>query len=101
MKRIGIPLLLLVVAVAMFAVGSALADQKVHEGTFVKQSANQEFVMERNGAEHRHTLSPDAKVIDANGKECLLTDLVQGQKIRVTTIEGDDTVAIRLEVLKE
>jgi len=97
-------LLLLAVALAVFAAAPAAADDKAdkntHEGTFVKATSDREFVMEDKGKEHSHTLSADARVVGPEGKECKLADLKKGQKIRVTTKEGDKKVATKVEAMK-
>jgi hypothetical protein len=40
-------------------------------------------------------------VIGADGKACKLSDIQAGQKIRVTTKEGDLKTALKVEVLKD
>jgi len=102
-------LLLLAVALVLYA-GAPLAaaedgdnaDKNTHVGTFVSAKGETEFTMkERKGEkEHGHTLAPGAKVYDADGKECHLSDLKKGQRIRVTTKEGDMKVATKVEALK-
>ncbi len=70
----------------------------VHTGVFV--SADPEgkgFTMRDDaGVTHKHTLAPDAKVTDPEGKPCKITDLKAGQKIEVTTKDGDSTIALKL-----
>ena len=46
------------------------------------------------------TLAADAKVTDTDCKACKLDDLKKGQRIRVTTKEGDTKIATRVEALK-
>jgi hypothetical protein len=75
--------------------------KNTHDGTFVKATSDKEFVMEDKGKEHTHTLSADAKVIGPDGRDSQLKDLVKGQKIRVTTKEGDMKIATRVEALKK
>jgi hypothetical protein len=99
-----LPLFLLAVALMVFAVAPAAAfeaDKNTHEGTFVKATSDNGFVMDDKGKEHKHTLSADAKVLDKDGKACKLADFKAGQKIRVTTKEGDKTIATRVEALKD
>jgi len=76
------------------------ADADTHDGTFVSARGEKEFVMADKGKEHSHALSADARVIGSDGKECKLTDLKKGQKIRVTTRKGDLKTATRVEALK-
>jgi hypothetical protein len=99
-----LPLFLLAVALAFFVTVPAAAfeaDKNSHDGTFVKATSDNGFVMEDKGKEHKHTLSADAKVIGPDGKACKLADFKKGQKIRVTTKEGDKTIATRVEALKD
>jgi len=96
----GLALALAVVG-GMSLLADDKADKNTHEGTFVSAKGDKEFVMEDKGKEHSHTLSADAKVIGPDGKDCKLADLKKGQKIRVTTKEGDKKVATKVEALKE
>ena len=100
-RRVSL-LLLLVAMVMMFATSAALADEKrTHEGTFVSMKNDKEFVMkDAQGIEHTHLLAADAKVIGTDGKECKLADFKVGQKLRVTTAEGDNKTALKVEALK-
>jgi hypothetical protein len=77
------------------------AGKNTHDGTFIKATSDKEFVMEDKGKEHSHTLSVDAKVIGQDGKDTKLKDLSKGQRIRVTTKEGDLKIATRVEALKK
>jgi DNA/RNA-binding domain of Phe-tRNA-synthetase-like protein len=98
------PLFLLAVALMVCVaapVAAYDADKNSHDGTFVKATSDNGFVMEDKGKEHKHTLSADAKVIGPDGKACKLADFKKGQKIRVTTKEGDKKVATRVEALKD
>lgn len=90
------------VVVAVFVSAPLPADDKdnTHTGKFISASG-QSFKMEDDkGTEHSHTLAAGAKVIGADGKACKLADLEKGQKIRVTTKEGDRTSATKVEALK-
>lgn len=66
-------------------------------GRIVSVEANK-FTMTATsgGKEHSHTLALDAKVF-LDGKPCKLTDLKKDQFVRVTTKEGDPTMAVRVE----
>jgi hypothetical protein len=106
MTRRLFPLFLLAVALAVFVsaplAAQEKADKNTHEGTFVKATSEKEFVMEdKGGKEHSHTLSIGAKVLGPDGKDCKLADIKKGQKIRVTTKEGDAKVATKVEALKD
>jgi hypothetical protein len=96
-----LPLLLLAFALAVLSAPLVAGDKNTHEGTFVKATSAKDFVMEDKGKEHSHTLAADAKVLDVEGKACKLDDFRKGQKIRVTTKEGDAKTATRVEALKK
>jgi hypothetical protein len=109
MVRRALPLAVLAALLMVFG-GSALAGQKdratradkdSHTGTFVSAKAHEFTMKDKSGKEHTHTLAVNARVIDADGKECKITDLKEGQRIRVTTREGDKKVATRVEVLRK
>src|SRR5262245_30333952 len=92
-------LLLLGATLAVF-LGAPLAAQEkagknTHEGTFVSAKGNDFTMEDKAGKEHKHTLAPDGKVLDLGGKECKLDDLKKGQRIRVTTKEGDMKTATK------
>lgn len=94
-------LVLAVLALTLFVGAPALAqDKNTHEGTFVSAKGNQ-FTMEAKGKEHTHTLALGAKVLKEDGKECKLEELRKGQKIRVTTKDGDNKIATKVEVMKD
>lgn len=96
-----LPLFLVAAALAAFSTQVGADDKaNTHEGTFVMAKGDKEFVMEANGKEHSHTLTPDAKLIGLDGKDAKLSDFKKGQKIKVTTKEGDKKIATRVEVIK-
>ena len=96
-----LPLFLVAVALAAFNTQVVAEDKaNTHEGTFVMAKGDKEFVMEDKGKEHTHTLTPDAKLIGLDGKDAKLSDFKKGQKIKVTTKEGDKKIATRVEVIK-
>jgi len=76
------------------------ADEELHSGIFVSAKGS-EFTMEVKGKEHSHTLAGDGKVVDSEGKEIKLEDLMKGDRIKVTTKEGDSKIALRVEVVKK
>jgi len=101
MKYRMLPLFLVAAALAAFSTHLQAEDKaNTHEGTFVMAKGDKEFVMEDKGKEHTHTLTPDAKLIGIDGKDAKLSDFKKGQKIKVTTKEGDKTIATRLEAVK-
>src|SRR5262249_2590760 len=97
-------LLLLAVALVVFA-GAPLAaadekkdkDKNTHTGTFVSAKGKEFTMKDKEGKEHTHTLAADAKCYDADGKPCKLSHFKAGERIRVTTKEGDKTVAVKVE----
>ena len=99
----SLSLLLMTVVVAL-VVGSAVAEDKAapnsHEGLFIAAEGDGFLMSDKDGNEHRHTLAADAVVLGEDGKACKITDYKKGTKIRVTTKEGDATVAVKVEWLK-
>lgn len=73
--------------------------EESHMGTLVSAS-DSEFTMKADDGEvHKHTVAADAQVMDANGEPCKITDLKAGQKIRVTTKEGNAGIAVKVEAV--
>ena len=93
---------LTMLALAAFVAMPAAADQKddTHTGKFISATGKSFKMEHKDGKEHAHTLAVNAKVIGMDGKECSLTDFEKGQTIRVTTPEGDKTMATKVEALK-
>jgi hypothetical protein len=76
-------------------------DKNTHVGKLVSVKGL-DFTMEgKGGKKHDHVLAKGAKVLNLDGKECKLKDLKIGQRIRVTTKEGDPVVATKVEALKK
>jgi len=105
MKYRTLALLLALLAVAVVVNAPLAAEDKdaknTHEGTFVKAEGDQFTMKDKDGKEHSHNLATEAKVFRANGKECKITDLKKGQRIRVTTKPDDMKVATKVEVLRK
>ena len=111
-----LPLLLVAVALALFAGTPLRADDTkkpdadktaergdAHDGTVVNVTADKLVMKSKakdgeEAVEMTHKLADNAKVT-CDGKECKLEDLKPGQKIRVTTKSGDKTIAVRVEAL--
>jgi competence protein ComGC len=102
-----LPLLLAVLALALFVVVPAVAADKAdkaadkgdtHEGTVVKADAGKLTMTDKDGKnEHTHDVGKDAK-ITCDGKECKLEDLKKGDKVKVTTEKkGDKTSVVKIE----
>jgi plastocyanin len=88
-----------VVVGAAGANGANGAVKNTHEGTFVRAQGETGFVMADNGKEHSHTLAAGAQLVGPDGKEWTLGDFTKGQRIRVTTKEGDMKTATKVEAL--
>jgi hypothetical protein len=70
----------------------------VHDGVVV-EVANKTLVMTgEDGRQHSHEISADAK-LTLDGKTCKLADLKSGTRIRVTTLDADNTTAVRIEAI--
>jgi len=85
---------------AAFFQDPAQKDLKSHEGTIVSV-AKDKIVMKGTGAdkkEHTHTLAKNAK-ITCDGKECVLSDLKPGLRVRVSTPRDNAEIAVRIEAL--
>jgi len=98
-------LMLLAVAIALVLavpVAAEEVEKNSHTGTFVSAASDgNSFVMkDKDGKEHTHTLAAGFKCIGPDGKECKLSEFKDGQKIRVTTKEGDKKTATKVEALK-
>jgi hypothetical protein len=84
-------------ALALLVSGSATVsagDKNTHEGKFVSVKDNKMKMEDKNGKEHSHDVATNAK-ISCDGKECKLSDLRSGTRIRVTT--DDQNRATRIE----
>jgi hypothetical protein len=98
-----------VLALAMFVGASFLraedkakdTKKKGHVGTFVSADGTSFTMKDKKGNEHKHTLADDATVTGADGKECKLSDLKEGEKIRVTTKDDDKKVATKVAVVRK
>jgi inorganic pyrophosphatase/exopolyphosphatase len=75
-------------------------DKNVHVGKLLSVKGKT-FIMESKGKKHDHILAKDGKVFDLDGKECKLADLEKNQLIQVTTKEGDEKVATKVEAIKK
>ena len=93
------------VALAMFVAGPLLAASKddesedvTHDGKVVSVTGDKLVMSNKDGKEHSHTLSKDAKVT-CDTKACKIGDLKAGLKIRVTTKSDDKKVATNVEAI--
>jgi len=69
------------------------SEKNTHEGKVVSVKEGK-LTMEAKGKEHSHDVAKNAKVT-CDGKECKLTDLKSGVRIRVTV--DDENRATRIE----
>jgi hypothetical protein len=99
--------LLLALAIALVLSAPVAAEEKAekntHLGTFLRvgSDGNSFTMKDSDGKEHAHTLAVGFKAIGEDGKEAKLSDFTDGQRVRVTTQEGDRKVATKLEALKK
>lgn len=110
-----LPLLLMALALLVFASAPALADDKgnkdddkaakgdTHEGFVVNMEGRKLTMKTGTGAdtkEHRHDLKADTKVW-VDGKEGKFIDLRPGMRIRVHTKKGDKDTVLKIEALNK
>ena len=105
----ALPLTLMVLAVAMFAMlpTLALADDNAkgdtHEGKIVRVSDKELIMTDKDGKEHTHTLNRDVK-LRLDNKDINFTDVSElkpNMKIRVTTKKGDPKSVVKIEALSK
>ncbi|MCY2967749.1 MAG: hypothetical protein NT069_29650 [Planctomycetota bacterium] len=94
-----------ILSLALLAAGPAVAakdakeaDEPLHDGKVVSVSGHDLVMTNKDGKEHTHTLTKEAKVT-CDAKACKLSDLKAGLKIRVTTKNGDKKTATHVEAL--
>lgn len=85
---------------AMLVCATALAakddERNTHDGKVVSITSNKLMMTSKDGQEHSHTLTADAK-LTLDGKTCKAADLKPGTRIRVTTQGADNNIANRIE----
>jgi len=92
-----VPLCFLVVALVVGRTQGEVKKADTHEGKIVKIDGNKLTMADKEGKNQlTWTLAPDAK-FTCDGKECKLLDLKPGFNVRVTTKEGDKTIAVRVD----
>lgn len=94
------------VALALFVAAPLLASNKagesedvMHDGKVVSVTRDNFMMSNKDGKEHSHTLTKDAKVT-CDTKACKLADLKPGTKIRVTTKSDDKQMATHVEAIE-
>jgi hypothetical protein len=90
-------------ALALCVCAPALASAKdagvsTHDGKVVSTSGDDLVMTGKDGKEHTHTLTADAKVT-CDGKVCKLKDLKAGMRIRVTTNNDDKKAVTKIEAI--
>jgi flavoprotein len=69
-----------------------------HDGAVVSAKAGSLVMSDKDGKNHEMTISRDAAVT-CDGKVCKAGELKVGMKIRVTTRQTDESMAVRIEAL--
>jgi hypothetical protein len=76
------------------------ANQSSHEGKVVSISEDKLVMTGKDGKEHSHALTADAK-LTCDGKVCKCGDIKEGMRIRVTTKKDDKQTVTRIEALNK
>jgi hypothetical protein len=74
------------------------ADHATHDGTVVSITGDKIVMTNKEGIEHSHALTTDAK-LTLDGKACTTADLKPGTRIRVTLQIDEPHAAIRVEAI--
>ncbi|HZT78764.1 MAG TPA: hypothetical protein VFA26_00960 [Gemmataceae bacterium] len=102
MVRRVLPLMLAALALAVLTL-PALAQARnaqadTVEGKVVRVDNNKLIMTDLNGKEHTFTINRDVR-ITCDAKECKLSDLKPGTKLRITTKKGEPTNVQKVEAL--
>jgi hypothetical protein len=97
-RMLPLAALALAVFIAAPAQAAKAADEATHDGKVVSITGDKIVMTGKDGKEHTHTLAESAKVT-CDGKDCKLSELKPGMKIRVNTSKDDKKVATRIEAL--
>lgn len=73
-------------------------EEATYDGKLVSITSSELVMINKDGKEHSHPLTADAKV-SLDGKVCKPEDLKAGMKIRVTTKANDAKIATRIEAI--
>ena len=104
-----LPVFLMVLAVALFAVAPmvAVADDKdngtTHEGKIVKITKDELVMTDKDNKEHTHKLNATTK-LKLDNKDVQVADIADfkaGMKVRVTTKKGDPNTVLQIEALSK
>ncbi|MEI8375269.1 MAG: hypothetical protein WCJ35_20805, partial [Planctomycetota bacterium] len=74
------------------------ADAAMHDGTMVSITGDKLVMTNKDGIEHSHALTADAK-LTLDGKACTAADMKAGTRIRVTLQNAAPHSAIRVEAI--
>jgi hypothetical protein len=85
------------VAIRIEALDKLSAFDGAHDGKLVSINENKLVMTGKNGKEHSHMLSPQAKLI-LDGQPCKWDELKPGTRIRVTTRSQESQLVVRIEV---
>ena len=97
-RMFSVATLALAMLVGATALAAKDAEPNTHDGKVVSITGDKLVMTSKEGKEHSHTLTADAK-LTLDGKACKAADLKAGTRIRVTTQGADKSVASRIEGL--
>lgn len=90
--------LALTMLVGATALAAKDAEPGTHDGKLVSMTGNKLVMTGKDGQEHSHTVTADAKVC-CDGKDCKSADLKPGMKIRVTLATDKPNTVTRVQAL--
>jgi hypothetical protein len=85
-------------SVAAYAVEDT--KEATHDGSIVTISSTELVMKTRDEKEHKHTLAAST-TMTLDGKDCKVTDLKDGFKIRVTTVDADKKAVTNIEAISK
>src|SRR6185369_14748972 len=97
-RTISVASLALALLLGAAALAVQAAEPVTHEGKVVSITGDKLVMTGKDGKEHSHALTPEAK-LTLDGKACLAADLKAGTRIRVTTQGEGNTVVSRIDGL--
>ena len=93
-RMISVASLALALLLGAAALAAQAAEPNTHEGKVVSITGEKLVMTGKDGKEHSHALTTDAK-LTLDGKACKAADLKAGTRIRVTTQGEGNSVANR------
>ena len=97
-RMVSVATLALAMLIGATALAAKDAERNTHDGKVVSITSDKLVMTSKDGQEHSHTLTADAK-LTLDGKPCKAADLKRGTRIRVTTQGADKSAANRIEGL--